>query len=200
MRDLRKTRSGTSVAIVGFLAGALGTVLVLRFVPGASSVSFPASADGGHALILAEVKGYALSAAMGVLTAITLVSVAKRRRGSSSAADRSGRTERPDVVRRIRSVCVAAVMLAYAITWAGGAPAASNKFLRETLRARQSAPGCDYPTPRIETVLSLPIVPGVVLAWQENQLGGQCGWGGWKLYFWRGGDPKELYSATRWLS
>jgi hypothetical protein len=200
MREVGKTSSSTLVAIVGFLAGALGTALVLRFVPGAFSVIFPSAGDGGHALVLAEVKYYLLAAGMGVVAAMTLVRVANRRRWRSLAANRPGNTDRPNVVRQVRSGIVSVVVLAYAITWAGGAPAASNKFFRETLRARQSAPGCDYPNPRIETILSLPILPGLVLAWQENQLGGQCGWGGWKLYFWRGGEPKELYSATRWLS
>jgi hypothetical protein len=197
MRDVM--RHPRFVRSAAFIAASVGTALALRFIPGAFQTIFPSAGDGGHALIAAEVKYYLISASMGVLAAIGLA-MSQGRSQASSPVDIVQNARPSNVVRLLRSVGVALVLLAYAVTWAGGAPAVSNKFVRETLRGREGSPGCQSTNPRIQTVLSLPIVPGVVLAWQEYQLGGQCGWGGWKLYFWCGGEPTELHSVTRWLS
>jgi hypothetical protein len=197
MRDAMKN-SGL-IGIAGFMAGALGTAVALRLVPGAFETVFPSAGDGGHALIAAEVGSCLASATVGVLTSIiAVVWVRRRSRVSGEATPWSPRRFLLD--RPIRSAIMALVLLAYAVTWAGGAPAATNMFVRETLRRFEGAPGCQSPDPRVQTVLTLPVVPSVVLAWQEAQMGGHCGWGGWKLYFWSGGEPTELYSVTRWLS
>lgn len=185
------------VGIVGFCAGTAGAAAVLLTVPGILG-----SVDtGGHALILAEVKYYFITVSFGVLGAGTAVTVAHRRHPPTpTAAGQSVWASTVVARRRVRIAVVGAVVLAYAVTWAGRGAAAEQAFVRETRQKVVNVGGCDSPNPRIETIMCIPALPGVVLAWQERQMGGQCGWGGWKVYFWCGGEARELYSATRWVS
>ena len=46
----------------------------------------------------------------------------------------------------------------------------------------------------------IPLLPGFVFSYSEAHPTRGCGWGGWTLFFWAGGEPRPLKSFTIWVT
>lgn len=100
---------------------------------------------------------------------------------------------------------VAVLVAGYVLTAALGGPAVQTASTSweiseyKRLKAMKS-PLVGDKHPYIATYAALPLAPGLILTYQEYQLDGLYGFGGYRLYFWYGAGVKTLTELPMWLS
>ena len=108
---------------------------------------------------------------------------------------------------RWRSSRVRCVIIGlYAITWAVGAPLSQTAATRsavETCRrvaARLATESMGSEYPYIGTFVAIPILPLVILSYEEYQVAQLYGQGSWNLHLWYGPSVLSIPVMTVWVS
>jgi hypothetical protein len=101
---------------------------------------------------------------------------------------------------------VAAIVLAaYGITWAFGVPGVITSLTSQEIEEYKRGAvywqgAASSPYPRIRTLASFPVLPGLIVVYHDAQIAGQSGWGGWVFYVWWGKGSKRIGTLWRRFS
>jgi hypothetical protein len=94
------------------------------------------------------------------------------------------------------------LLLAYAVTWAFGAPAIQGDIQRDVEAqynaiAQRDASLVSAHGPWSSYAFAAPLAPGVVLSYQSFSSGGKCFWSGWMIHLWYVKGVRPLYQSAR---
>ena len=94
--------------------------------------------------------------------------------------------------------------IAYGLTAAFGCPAVHNTMVQSALKSCQVREGWAGCSPRLETYLALPVLPFVVLSYQEAEFtyhdGQSAGAGGFLLHVWNSRDAIRVATYSLWAA
>lgn len=182
-----------TLTIACWLVGAAVGVLLMWAVPAAIDwLAVPLSNEQVFARELVRL-------AISVACALSLGHWARRRLLGTE------RKAAPGGLARHRTATLVLVAALYSVTWAFGVPAVITRLTEGTINSyKAECTGKDHlwweNYPYICVRFGAPVLPGVVVVYYENQLGGQWGGGGWHVVAWWGVGQRELFRSTTWLS
>lgn len=108
---------------------------------------------------------------------------------------------RPSLKRKLKILLV----VGYVATAVFGSPAALTTGHREALEGflNNSRPDNNNSTryhPYIAGFAAVPVLPGIILTYEEHQTGMRAGSGGFRLYLWYGKDASCIGNLPFWVS
>ena len=113
------------------------------------------------------------------------------------------RRRSPWALPRLPRWAWALIFAAYGVTWVVGVPAVqthSQELAVDWWHRNRRAGYEASDTPSATLVAGLPIVPGLILTYQEFAVGPLDGWGGWTLHLWYGWGVAPIWELSLWIA